>query len=122
MSIHFHRLKIKDVKKATADCVLISFHIPPDLKNVYAYSHGQNITLRAVIGGNDVRRSYSICTAPYENELTVAVKEAEKGLFSGFANRELKAGDEIDVLTAHRYILYGAAGKSKKELSGLCCR
>jgi len=98
MSIHFHRLKIKEVKKETADCVLITFVVPPELKDIYSYSHGQNITLRAVIRGNDVRRSYSICTAPYENELTVAVKEAEKGLFSGFANRELKAGDEIEVL------------------------
>lgn len=98
MSIHFHKLKIKDVRKETEDCVSIAFHIPDELKDVYSFSHGQNIALRSFINGEDVRRSYSICTAPYENELRVAVKKAEFGLFSRYANEELKAGDEIDVL------------------------
>ena len=98
MSIHFHKLKIKDIRKETDECVSIAFSIPDELKDVYSFSHGQNITLRSIIKGEDVRRSYSICTAPFENELRVAVKKAEFGLFSRFANEQLKAGDEIDVL------------------------
>ncbi|MGC4035309.1 MAG: phenylacetate-CoA oxygenase/reductase subunit PaaK [Chitinophagaceae bacterium] len=98
MSIHFHTLKIKDVKKETDDCVSISFFIPEDLKNLYSFSHGQNITLKRTINGEDVRRSYSICKAPFENDLRVAVKKAEFGLFSNFANENLKAGDTLEVL------------------------
>jgi ring-1,2-phenylacetyl-CoA epoxidase subunit PaaE len=98
MSIHFHKLKIKDIRKETEDCVSISFHLPADIKSLYSFSHGQNITLRSIINGEDVRRSYSICAAPFENELRVAVKKADYGLFSRFANEQLKAGDEIDVL------------------------
>ncbi|MES1217987.1 MAG: 1,2-phenylacetyl-CoA epoxidase subunit PaaE [Bacteroidota bacterium] len=98
MSIHFHKLKIKEIKKETGDCVSISFFVPDELKDKYSFSHGQNVTLRSVINGEDVRRSYSICAAPYENELRVAVKKAENGLFSGFANSVLKAGDDIEVL------------------------
>jgi ring-1,2-phenylacetyl-CoA epoxidase subunit PaaE len=98
MSLHFHQLKIKDIRKETEDCVSIEFFIPAELKDTYSFSHGQNITLRSIINGQDIRRSYSICTAPFENELRVAVKKAEFGLFSRFANEQLKAGDEIDVL------------------------
>ena len=98
MSIHFHKLKIKDIRKETGECVSIAFSIPDELKDTYSFFHGQNITLRTIIDGEDLRRSYSICTAPFENELRVAVKKAEFGLFSRYANEHLKAGDEIDVL------------------------
>jgi ring-1,2-phenylacetyl-CoA epoxidase subunit PaaE len=98
MSIHFHKLKIKEVTKETDDCVSIAFHVPDDLKNVFAFSHGQNITLRGTLNGEDIRRSYSICAAPFEDELRIAVKKTEYGLFSRFANEQLKAGDEVNVL------------------------
>jgi len=98
MSIHFHKLKIKEVTKETEDCVSIAFHIPEELKKIYSFCHGQNITLRGILNGEDIRRSYSICTAPFEDELRVAVKKTEYGLFSRFANEQLKSGDEVDVL------------------------
>jgi ring-1,2-phenylacetyl-CoA epoxidase subunit PaaE len=98
MSIHFHKLKIKEVTKETEDCVSIAFHVPEELKEIYSFSHGQNVTLRSMLNGEDIRRSYSICTAPFEDELRVAVKKTEYGLFSRFANEQLKSGDEVDVL------------------------
>lgn len=98
MSIHFHRLKIKEIKKETEDCVSISFVIPENLQTDFSFHPGQNVTCRTLLNGEDIRRSYSICAAPYENELRVAVKKASQGLFSVFANEKLKAGDEIDVL------------------------
>ena len=98
MSIHFHKLKIKDIRKETEDCVSISFYLPEEIKPLYSFSHGQNITLRRIINGEDVRRSYSICAAPFENELRVAVKKTDYGLFSRFANEQLKIGDELEVL------------------------
>jgi ring-1,2-phenylacetyl-CoA epoxidase subunit PaaE len=98
MSIHFHKLKIKEVRKETNDCVSISFEIPPDLGESFSFQQGQNITVKKVINGEETRRSYSICSSPYENELRVAVKKVEGGAFSTLANSLLKAGDELEIL------------------------
>src|SRR4026208_202404 len=98
MSIHFHKLKIKDIRRETADCVSISFEIPPELKHSFLFQQGQNITVKKNLDGEEARRSYSICSAPFENELRVAVKKVDGGTFSSFANVLLKVGDELDVL------------------------
>ena len=98
MAVHFHTLKVKQVKKETADCVSIAFEIPSELQTDFTFAHGQNITIKKDFYGEEVRRSYSICTAPFENELRVAVKKVEGGRFSVFANELLKAGDELNVL------------------------
>jgi len=98
MAVHFHTLKIKAVKKETPDCVSIAFTIPEELKTEFVFEQGQNITLKKNIDGEEVRRSYSICTAPFENELKVAVKKVDGGKFSCYANDVLQAGDEIEVL------------------------
>lgn len=95
----FYKLKIKDVRKETTDCCSIAFDVPEDLKTAYHFTQGQYLTLKADINSEDVRRSYSICTSPFEDELRVAVKQVEGGKFSTFANHELKSGDELDVMT-----------------------
>ena len=99
MAVHFHPLTIKEIKKETADCVTISFDIPQGLKQLFEFSQGQNVTLKTIIDGEETRRSYSICSAPHENELTVAVKKVSGGKFSCFANEVLKEGMTIDVLS-----------------------
>jgi ring-1,2-phenylacetyl-CoA epoxidase subunit PaaE len=98
MAVHFHSLKVKEVKTETPDCVSIAFVVPQNLQSEFLFEHGQNITIKKEIDGEEIRRSYSICAAPFENELRVAVKKVEGGKFSGFANTILKAGDELDVL------------------------
>ena len=98
MSIHFHKLKVKEIRRETADCVSIRFEIPPELKDSFLFQHGQNLTIKKKINGEEARRSYSICSSPFENELRVAVKKVDGGAFSTFANESLKAGDELDVL------------------------
>jgi ring-1,2-phenylacetyl-CoA epoxidase subunit PaaE len=98
MAVHFHKLKIKEIKKETPDCVSIEFDIPGPLKQEFIFSQGQNITIKKMIDGEEIRRSYSICTAPFEEVLRVAVKAVDAGKFSSFANNELKAGDYLDVL------------------------
>src|SRR6185503_4959733 len=98
MSIHFHKLKIKEIRRETADCVSISFEIPPNLKDSFLFQQGQNITVKKDLDGVEARRSYSICSSPFENELRVAVKKVDGGAFSSFANISLKVGDELDVL------------------------
>lgn len=98
MAVHFHTLKVKDVKKETTDCVSVAFDIPPSLKDEFSYEQGQNITIKKIIDGEEIRRSYSICTAPFEKELRIAIKKVEGGKFSGFANDVLKVNDQLDVL------------------------
>jgi ring-1,2-phenylacetyl-CoA epoxidase subunit PaaE len=98
MAIHFEPLRIKSLKKETPDCVSICFEVPDEKKQAFAYKEGQNITVKKNIDGEELRRSYSICAAPHENELRIAVKKVEGGLFSGFANDKLKAGDTLEIL------------------------
>lgn len=88
-----------DLRKETPDCVSIAFEIPEALQKEFLFRHGQNITLRIHIEGDEVRRSYSICSSPLDNELRVAVKLAPFGRFSTWANSQLKKGDLVEVLS-----------------------
>src|SRR5215216_1769739 len=96
--IHFHSLQVKKIQKETDDCVSISFHVSEELKDIFQFKQGQNLTIRKKINGEELRRNYSICTSPYDNELKVAVKKVDGGLFSTYANQELKEGDFLDVM------------------------
>ena len=94
----FHRLQVADVRRETADAVSIAFAVPPELEPDYRFQPGQYLTLRATLEGEDLRRSYSICTGPDE-ELRIAVKRVEGGLFSTWVNQALRPGDTLDVMT-----------------------
>jgi ring-1,2-phenylacetyl-CoA epoxidase subunit PaaE len=98
MSIHFHPLKIKEVKKETADCFSVLFEVPGELKKEFAFNQGQSLTMRTFLNGEEVRRTYSICSSPLDNEWRVAIKKIEGGLFSGFVSDELKQGDILEVM------------------------
>ena len=98
MSLHFQPLTVAEVRKETADCVSVLFSIPTGLANTFQYKHGQYITLRTSINGEEVRRSYSVCSSPLDNELRVAIKRTEQGVFSTYANDILKKGDVLDVM------------------------
>lgn len=99
MTPKFHSLKVQEVRRETDDTVSVAFEIPEALQADYSFSAGQYLTLKQAIKGEEVRRSYSLCSAPYENEWRVAIKQVENGKFSTFANTELKAGDLMDVMT-----------------------
>jgi ring-1,2-phenylacetyl-CoA epoxidase subunit PaaE len=98
MSIHFHPLKIKELKKETEDCVSVSFEIPEHLKEHFIFKQGQSLTMRAIINQEEVRRTYSLCSSPLDNKWKVAIKKVEGGLFSSYANKELKKGDVLEVM------------------------
>lgn len=98
MSIHFHKLAVKEVKRETNDCVSVLFDIPEELQDSFRFKQGQSLTVRITINGEEVRRTYSICSTPHENKWRVAIKRAEGGLFSGFANEQLKPGDILEVM------------------------
>lgn len=96
--IHFHSLRIKKVERETEDCISIEFEVPEELKDAFQFKQGQNLTIKKTLNGEELRRNYSICTSPFDNKLKVAVKKSEAGVFSTWANEELKAGDILEVL------------------------
>jgi ring-1,2-phenylacetyl-CoA epoxidase subunit PaaE len=98
LAIHFHKLTIKDITRETADCVSVAFEIPAEIEKDFHFIPGQNVTLRRYFKGEEIRRSYSICSSPFENELRVAIKKVTGGIFSTFANEELQKNDVLEVL------------------------
>jgi ring-1,2-phenylacetyl-CoA epoxidase subunit PaaE len=95
----FHRLTVDDLRRESADAISMTFAIPKDLADDYRFAPGQYLTLRATLDGEEVRRSYSICSGPDDGELRIAVKRVDGGAFSSWASEELKHGDALDVMT-----------------------
>ena len=94
----FHSLKVKEIVKETNDTVSVSFQVPEDLKEAYAFTPGQYLTLKLTINNEEQRRSYSICSSSAE-DITVAVKRVENGLVSSNLNKVLIENDEMEVMT-----------------------
>lgn len=98
MSIHFHRLRIKNIIKETDQCVSVEFEIPQNLSETFQFKQGQSLTMRTTLDGEETRRTYSLCSSPLDNKWKVAIKKVDGGLFSSFANDILKVGDELEVM------------------------
>jgi len=94
----FYPLTVAKVKHETRDAIAVTFAVPPELKKTFAYQQGQHLTLRAMIEGEDVRRSYSICSAVQDEQLRVAIKRTPGGLFSTWANESLQPGATLEVM------------------------
>lgn len=94
----FHPLAIVDIHEETADARCVTFGIPSNLRDDYAFIPGQYITIRTDLDGEDIRRSYSICSTPDDDGLSVGIRCIAGGSFSAFA-RGLKVGDVLDVMT-----------------------
>ena len=95
----FHRLAVNDLRRESPDAVSLTFAIPQELRDDYSFEPGQYLTLRTTMDGEEVRRSYSICSGPDDGELRIAVKKVDGGAFSSWAADELKSGDQLDVMT-----------------------
>jgi ring-1,2-phenylacetyl-CoA epoxidase subunit PaaE len=118
----FHALTVADIRRETADSVSIRLAVPDALKAAFAFRPGQYLTLRATIDGEEIRRSYSICSGLDDGELRVGVRKVAGGAFSTFANQNLRPGDTLEVMppegrftpsetsTGGRHILGVAAG------------
>jgi len=98
---HFHTLRIAEVVPETAEAKSIRFDVPEALRPAFAFRPGQHLTLKADIAGEDVRRNYSLCVAPQDSQLKVTVKRIAGGVFSNWANDNLKPGDAIEVMEPH---------------------
>lgn len=94
----FHELKVAKIYKETSDCSVIAFDVPEHLQDEFQFIQGQHLTLRKMINGEDVRRSYSLCSSPIDKEWKVAVKQIPGGKFSTYANTELKTGTTLEVM------------------------
>ena len=93
----FHKLSIKNRIQETANAVSLVFEVPENLKTNFSFKAGQYITLKATINGSEIRRAYSICSAPESGELKIAIKTVDNGIFSTYATSQLKVGDVLEV-------------------------
>ncbi|MCB0446555.1 MAG: phenylacetate-CoA oxygenase/reductase subunit PaaK [Gelidibacter sp.] len=94
----FYSIKVADIYKETKDTSVVTFDIPEELNSVFKFSQGQHLTLRTIIDGEDLRRSYSLCSSPIDNLWKVAVKQIPGGKFSTYVNSHLKAGDTLEIM------------------------
>ncbi len=112
----FHTLKIKDIRRETVDAVSIAFDVPAQAQHEFQFKQGQYITIKLTVNGEELRRSYSICTSPYsEKELRVAVKEVNGGRASTQMNRNWKIGDMVEVMTPMGNFNTILSGNNKKH-------
>jgi ring-1,2-phenylacetyl-CoA epoxidase subunit PaaE len=98
MSMDFHSLRVARVLPDTEDAVIVEFEVPAAAREAFRFTPGQHLTLRREIGGAEQRRSYSICCGSDEDALRIGVRSVPGGLFSGWLNAQLKAGDAIEVM------------------------
>lgn len=98
MDNKFYPLTIKDIHQTTDECSVISFAVSEELKKNFQFTQGQYLTLKADINGEEIRRSYSICSSPSDGELKVGIKRIEDGKFSTYATKDLKVGDQVEVM------------------------
>ncbi len=94
----FHSLRIAHVADETRDAVVITFEVPEAQREAFRFTPGQHVTLRTLVSGEEIRRSYSICSAPHEAGLRIAIKRVPDGLFSTWAQRELRPGHRLEVM------------------------
>ncbi|MCK0111488.1 phenylacetate-CoA oxygenase/reductase subunit PaaK [Ornithinimicrobium sp. F0845] len=99
----FHTLTISTVEQLTDEAIAISFTVPPTLRDEYSFEPGQHLTLRATVGGEDIRRSYSICVsrrrALATGELRVATAVVPGGLMSTWLHENAETGEQLQVMT-----------------------
>ncbi|PSK98541.1 ring-1,2-phenylacetyl-CoA epoxidase subunit PaaE [Murinocardiopsis flavida] len=94
----FHALRVAAVDRLTADAVTVTFAVPPELAERFRFVQGQHLTVRCELGGEQVRRNYSICAQAPDGPLRIAVKRLDGGVFSRYANDTLRPGAVLDVL------------------------
>ena len=101
MAEHFYSLRVAEIVPETDEANSILFEVPDELKSAFRFKAGQHLTLRADIGGEEVRRNYSLCVPPDAGEIRVTVKRIANGVFSNWVGDQLKPGDTLDVMTPH---------------------
>lgn len=119
MTVHFHALRVAEIVPETNEANSIRFEIPPELKDAFVFKAGQHLTLRTTIEGEEVRRNYSLCTAPDEQDWMVTVKRIGGGVFSNWVGDALKPGDVVDVMSPHGSFTTEFDAANKRHLVGI---
>jgi len=94
----FHPLRVRRIEPDTAEAVIVTFEVPPGLRDVFGFTQGQYLTLRREVDGQDLRRSYSICAGVDDGELRVGVRKVAGGTFSNWIHAHLRPGDSLQVM------------------------
>lgn len=114
MSHEFQPLAIGAIRRETPDALSLALVVPPALRAQFAYKPGQHLVLRSTLGGEEIRRTYSICSGPSDDHLWITIKRVEGGLFSPHAHASLKVGDAVEVMPpAGRFVLPPAKGMAR---------
>ena len=112
---HFHPLTVKHIKKLTPTSVAVTFAIPKDLAQTFAFTAGQYITIKKEIKGKELRRAYSISSSPEKDGITIGIKKVDNGGFSNYANNKLQVGDTLEVMEPEGRFIY----KPSKEVQNI---
>ncbi len=114
----FYKLHIKEVKRETPNAISITFTIPSELKSVYEFIAGQYVNLKLTLDGQEIRRAYSICSSPNSGELRISIKSVKNGLFSKFANDNLRVGDILEVSQPEGRFTFEPSFSNQKNYAG----
>lgn len=114
----FHKLKVKEIIRETPSSVIVEFEVPVELKSVFEFVPGQYITIQKELGGKNLHRAYSICSSVNSSKLKIAIKEVDHGKFSVYANRELQAGDFLELtIPEGKFVLDTHSGNKNNYLA-----
>ncbi|MBQ0933117.1 phenylacetate-CoA oxygenase/reductase subunit PaaK [Ideonella sp. 4Y16] len=115
----FHSLRVRAIEPDTAEAVVVSFDVPPELRETFAFTQGQYLTLRATVDGEDLRRSYSICAGVDDGELRVGVRQVKGGRFSNWVNQQLKVGDPVQVMAPQGRFFVQLQPQARRHFVGI---
>ena len=119
MSLHFHPLRVRELQRDTDEAVIVSFDVPEPLRETFAFTPGQYLTLRASVGEQDLRRSYSICAGADDGELRVGVRLLPGGAFSQWVNADLKPGDSVQVFPPQGHFHVPFDANARRHVVGI---
>lgn len=111
----FHELRVASVTQETRDAILVTFDVPESLAEQFRYVQGQHLTLRTEIKGEDVRRSYSICSAVQDKSLRIAIKRVAGGMFSNWANDMLRPGVTVELMPPYGHFNLPLSPENRKH-------
>lgn len=114
----YYPLEVIDIKKNTPDAVKVTFNVPDDQLDDFKFTPGQYLSFRKEIDGEEVRRSYSICSSKFDDNLSIGIKKVSGGLFSSWVLEELQVGDRIEAMPPMgNFCIEGKEGAGKHYLA-----
>ena len=110
----FYPLQVSKVNSLTPNAVSVSFQVPSELKEAFSFSAGQYITIRYSKNGAELRRAYSLCSVPGQEEITIGIKKVPDGTFSVYANEQLSKGDILEVMPPEGRFVFEPRGSAQQ--------